>query len=141
MARQDERLQVLQDTAKPRIKGRIISDSGDYVTVEGNGCTVDIPLKHVQGRREIGKEQFELVLSDDAELVISMLVSAKRGFVSDNVFGSLTDGGVLADNCNCNCNGGNCNCNCSGGGGGGGSVQAIEPIQPFRRPFEGGARR
>ena len=139
MARQDERLQVLQDSAKPRIRGRIVGDSGDFVTVEGSGCTIDVPLKHVQGRREIGNDQHEFVLADDAELVVSLLVSAKRGFVSDNVFGALADGGVLGDNCNCNCSGGNCNCNCSGGNGG--SLESLERTQAFRRPFEGGARR
>jgi hypothetical protein len=143
------KVEALRKGPEPRLTGKILVDADDGVIMQAGGCIIEIPRQSILQRaekREEGEET-ELVLDKDAEIVVSLLISAEKGFVADNVFGALVPS-FLDSNCNCNCVGSNCNCNC-GGGGGGGSVEQIEPVNPtgsgffggFRRPFTGGAKR
>ena len=100
--------------------------------IQAGNCIVEVPTRHVAERGGKGHE-LELILTADAEVLVSTVVSVRKGFVSDNVFGALVPG-ILANNCNCNCNcsdiasaatsltpasiqptlaASNCNCNCN----------------------------
>jgi hypothetical protein len=117
---------------QPRLTGRIVGETGDSLTVQAGGCLAEVPLRHI-AQRTIEGEAVELVLTKDAEVVVSALVSVKRGLVADDVFGALVPG-ILACNCNCNCNcgGSNCNCNCNCTS----SIEAIAESQiTGQRPF------
>src|SRR5262249_28452561 len=127
---------------QPRLTGKVISESADSLTVQAGGCLAEIPSRHIAQRTAQGQE-VELVLTKDAEILVSTLVSAKKGLVASDAFGALVPG-VLADNCNCNCNcrevcNCNCNCNCTC------SVEALADnaggaLRPFLKPFSGGAK-
>ncbi len=137
------KLDALRKGPEPRIAGKLISDEDDALVIQAGGCVIEVPRRAIVKRNDKASEGVELVLEREAEVVVSLLVSAKQGFVTDNVFGALSPS-LVGENCNCNCSGGNCNCNCSGGGG---EKVALESgagqiaLEGFRRPFTGGARR
>ena len=105
------KVQALQPLAS--LLGEILTENDNVVRVRAAGAILEIPRQHIAEKRE-REGVAELVLTKDAVVVVSTVVSAKKGFIADDVFGAL--GSVLAGdncNCNCNCNGGNCNCNCN----------------------------
>ena len=111
----DTKIEALRKEARPRVSGRLLAQGSDCVSVQSGGSVIEVPRKWIvdQEERDGG---VELTLADDAEIIVSTVVSAQKGFVADNVFGALSRF-MAGDNCNCNCSGGNCNCNCGGGGG------------------------
>ena len=107
----DAKIEALVRHARPRLKGRLVSESSDHVAIHAGGAVMEVPRKSIVSQ-EVSEGQIEVVLSPDAEIVVSTVVSVEKGFLADDVFGGLSPA-LMADNCNCNCSGGNCNCNCS----------------------------
>jgi hypothetical protein len=136
----DVKIEALERHARPRLKGKLLSQGADHVAIHAGGSVMEVPRKSIVSQEE-ADGQVEVVLSPDAEIVVSTVVSVQKGFLADDVFGGLSPA-IMADNCNCNCSGGNCNCNCS-------SEMAFEAINTqvnapaggrrFRR-FTGGGR-
>jgi hypothetical protein len=125
--------------ARPRLTGEILEESAEALVVRAGGCIVEIPLRSVADR--IGtRDHVQLSLRENAEILVSTIVSAQEGFVVENVFGALNQG-IFADNCNCNCNCNcgdrcvcNCNCNCDTKY----EETVAPPVQVFRRRSIGG---
>jgi hypothetical protein len=131
----------------PSVKGELLSDEPDVVRLRTAGAILEVPRRFVADWRE-AKEGVELTLAIDAVIVVSTVVSSRKGFVAADVFGSLSPS-LMADNCNCNCNcnSGNCNCNCNcsncdcgGSGCAGGSILMSEAEQHLSRTFRQGSR-
>jgi hypothetical protein len=120
----------------PHVKGRKVEETNDTMVLQSGGAIVEVPKSAIKKEEAVG-DQIVLTLEEDAELLVGTMVSAKHGFLEDNVFGDIAPG-LWGDNCNCNCPSGNCNCNCN---------VVLQPVgdlgaQPgvFRTPFTGVAR-
>jgi len=139
-----EKIEALQ---RASVVGELLGEDAHSVRVRAGGAIVEIPRRHVAQVRE-SAHGLEFVLEKNAVVVVSAVVSAKKGFLVDDVFGELSPN-LCADNCNCNCNCGgssNCNCNCNCGRsiyaeGRGTSPTARAPAaRPFRRS-DGGSEK
>ncbi len=130
----DAKIGALLEYAKPRLVGKLVGQGNDHVAIQSGGSVMEVPRKAILHHEE-HDGQISLTLADDAQIVVSTVVSAKKGFIADNVFGGL--GAFMnSDNCNCNCSGGNCNCNC-----GGGSERMVEGAAARLDALAPGARR
>jgi hypothetical protein len=119
------KLAAVTSPPQPKVTGTLVQDGQDSVIIRAGDALIEVPTQHIQSRAQVGTDH-ELALTQDAQILVSTVVSAKSGFVGNNVFGSLIPH-LLTDNCNCNCN-------C-----GGGSVSAAASSE-ITRPFTGGAR-
>ncbi|MFI7108078.1 hypothetical protein ACIBK9_17330 [Nonomuraea sp. NPDC050227] len=125
----DAALSAAREDAQPRVQGKIIAESEDSLVIRAADAIIEIPMRFVKLRKERGGDNHEVVLAEDAEIVVGTIVSVKEGFIGDDVFGPLTPG-VLADNCNCNCN-------CSSTT----ATVSEEAASQLRSPFVGGGAR
>lgn len=128
------KIEALQRAARPRISGKLLGHKSDCVMVQSGASVLEVPRKWIMAQEE-KDGTVELMLADNAEIIVSTVVHAQRGFISDNVFGALSSF-MESNNCNCNCSGGgNCNCNCSGG------VEMTEAAAANLEALAGGVRR
>lgn len=121
------KLNAVTQAPQPKITGAIVTEDQNSVVLKAGDAVIEIPVQHVLGRVQTGGDH-EFTLAPDAQILVSAAVSAKAGFIGNNVFGALVPY-FLADNCNCNCN-------C----GGSSSIGKVTASTDIAKPFTGGAR-
>ena len=125
----DRKLESAREGAQPKLRGTVVSENDDSVVLKASDAIIEIPVRSITQRLEKQGGEIEVILAEDAEIVVGTVVSVKNGFVGDDVFGPLTPG-LLAGNCNCNCN-------CSSIS----ETVSSEEKSQLRSPFVGGGAR
>jgi hypothetical protein len=107
----------------------VVGESDSSIVIKAADAIIEVQTGDITKRTSVGQDEVELSLAADANLLVSAVVSVKKGFIGSDIFGPLVPG-VLADNCNCICNCGTI-----------AETATATAASELRHPFTGGGAR